>query len=178
MAKSVLDVSVLDCESVVTPNRSCGPCAACCSIFAVEVLSKPEYVRCSHRDSAGCTVYAERPEACRAYACLWLEGEFEVGQRPDLVGLAFDLPTAIDDDPDYAGITVITGREVRPGSADEPQAEKLILGLAWRFVVRVRLWGGETKLVGPRKLVDLVFQRVEARQAREANGEANDTDVP
>ena len=168
---------MLEYLSVVTPIRSCGPCAACCVVFAVEVLSKPEYVRCSHRDSAGCTIYEERPKACRAYACLWLEGEFDVGQRPDLVGLAFDLPTAIDEDPDYAGITVICAREVRPDSAEEIPAQKLILNLAWRFVVRLTLWGGETKLVGPRTSVELVTQRAHARQARQANGGSSDTDA-
>ena len=149
---------MLECLSVVTPIRSCGPCTACCVVFAIEVLSKPEYVRCSHRDSAGCTIYEERPKACQAYACLWLEGEFDVGQRPDLVGLALDLPTAIDEDPDYAGMTVICAREVRPNSAEEVPAQKLILSLAWRLrrarreALRLRLAGASTcpRRWGPR----------------------------
>lgn len=52
----------------------CGGCTACCKIMKVRELDKPANVWCAHcRIGSGCGIYAERPESCRVYECLWLK---------------------------------------------------------------------------------------------------------
>jgi hypothetical protein len=39
----------------------------------------------------GCGIYATRPRICRAYRCLWLQGQLEPEDRPDRLGAVLDL---------------------------------------------------------------------------------------
>jgi hypothetical protein len=101
--------------------------------------------------------------------CLWLEGEFADAERPDLAGLAFDLPSQIQEHPDYQGILAVCAREVRAGSREEPQAATLLARLAGSMVVRLTPFGGgRTELMGPRSLIERLAARAAAR--REAGG--------
>jgi hypothetical protein len=42
-------------------------------------------------DAPGCSIHAERPRICRAYACLWLSGGLDEEDRPDRLGAVLDL---------------------------------------------------------------------------------------
>ena len=57
----------------------CADCDGCCRVFEVKEVSKPFNVPCKHLGQTllgpGCSIYAERPEACQHYVCLWLDGE-------------------------------------------------------------------------------------------------------
>lgn len=54
--------------------RQCGDCGLCCRVLAVEALAKPAHVACDHyADGVGCTIYDQRPAACRSFRCLWLD---------------------------------------------------------------------------------------------------------
>lgn len=54
-------------------ERACGKCSLCCKLNKIEVLDKPTGHWCEHcRIGTGCAIYAERPEICRAYNCLYL----------------------------------------------------------------------------------------------------------
>lgn len=54
-------------------GRSCGECALCCKVMAVETLDKPAGRWCDQcKPGRGCLIYATRPEECRHYSCLWL----------------------------------------------------------------------------------------------------------
>jgi hypothetical protein len=45
----------------------------CCKLLAIDVLEKPRGVWCRHCDtSAGCTIYANRPDPCRGFHCGYL----------------------------------------------------------------------------------------------------------
>jgi hypothetical protein len=67
-------------------NRSCGSCSLCCRVMGVPGV-KPDHEWCQHALSAktgakgtlvpggGCKIYAHRPEACRAFSCMWLLDE-------------------------------------------------------------------------------------------------------
>ena len=56
-------------------ERGCGSCGLCCKLLAVEALAKPAHQWCSHFEAgAGCGIYAERPQECRTFRCLWLTG--------------------------------------------------------------------------------------------------------
>lgn len=58
-------------------GRSCGECALCCKLLRIDELEKPAYQWCVHarpgvKDPGCCSIYNERPGACRGYACEWL----------------------------------------------------------------------------------------------------------
>lgn len=162
-------------------QRECGACAACCFIPAVPELGKDVYQDCAHSrvklgrplpllaaapSAAGCEIYAGRPTACRDYRCLWLDDAVgEEQDRPDRLGLMFDLPSSVQDHPDYAGVQVVCAREVRGGARDGARAAGMLTRLAGTFVVRVTDPGGRTVLMGPRAAIGLLARRAAARQA-------------
>lgn len=69
----------------------CGGCIECCTALPIVELNKPIRVRCNHVCGNGCTVYADRPQSCRIYMCMWLQMP-EVGPelRPDRCGVIFE----------------------------------------------------------------------------------------
>ena len=75
----------------LVPGRECGGCTACCVALAIAVedLKKMPGVPCQHcRASAGCAIYAGRPQVCRDYHCLWRSFD-HLGEewRPDRSGI-------------------------------------------------------------------------------------------
>ena len=104
---------------IVKP-RSCGDCTACCTTMGVPELSKAHNSPCEHNTGTGCGIYDTRPQSCRAFECLWLQGHGLPEQRPDRLGLTLD-PTVKDGPLGKAG-EVIVAREVWPGSASHPRA--------------------------------------------------------
>lgn len=74
-------------------NRKCGSCQACCTHVPVQLPTehKAAGVRCPQLRSSGCSVYATRPECCRAWSCKWLFDEATIGlRRPDHSGYIID----------------------------------------------------------------------------------------
>jgi len=68
-------------------GRDCGPCVSCCSFFAIAELGKPAGLLCSHSTDHGCTIYADRPKACRVFYCAWrCWSEVPEDWRPDVTG--------------------------------------------------------------------------------------------
>jgi hypothetical protein len=62
----------------------------CCKVFAVEELGKPMGVTCPHF-SGGCSIYADRPTACRSFECVWLmDPEMPHRFRPDQTKVVLD----------------------------------------------------------------------------------------
>ncbi len=57
--------------------RECGDCQECCTQVGVESLDKPAGIRCSHQCSIGCNIYENRPDQCRAFECLWIQGAID-----------------------------------------------------------------------------------------------------
>ncbi len=54
--------------------------------MGVAELNKPRDVRCNHLTSLGrCGIYADRPESCAAFKCLWLQGSFPVELKPNKI---------------------------------------------------------------------------------------------
>lgn len=75
-------------------ERSCGSCTACCTVLGVQSLGKPPRTRCRFETvSDGCSAYDARPEDCRRYNCLWIQGLFADGDRPDKTGILIMLAT-------------------------------------------------------------------------------------
>lgn len=71
--------------------RSCGSCTACCTLLSIPELQKPEATKCSHQCQWGCGIYGERPESCRVFECLWLQGALGRKYKPDECGLMVSM---------------------------------------------------------------------------------------
>jgi hypothetical protein len=73
---------------VLSAPKSCGECSLCCKLLGIAELSKVPGVWCSHViHGRGCGVYADRPESCRSYQCLWtLAAPLDERWRPDRAG--------------------------------------------------------------------------------------------
>lgn len=67
------------------PGRSCGDCTLCCKVMGVPEINKPRGVWCSNcAPGAGCRIYAQRPDGCRAFLCGWLTNpRFGPEWKPD-----------------------------------------------------------------------------------------------
>lgn len=72
----------------MTPKRTCGECTMCCS----GALASEQHGHSMHRgkpcffvSDKGCTIYADRPEHCKAFRCEWLTQDYlPMWMRPDL----------------------------------------------------------------------------------------------
>jgi hypothetical protein len=72
---------------------SCGDCTACCTIFAIAELNKPQHVTCKHLCGTRCEIYEARPRECAEYFCGWRQGLVTgVDRRPDKWGVVFHRP--------------------------------------------------------------------------------------
>ena len=85
-------------------GRACRSCQFCCTHVPVEEpLNKLAGERCKHQCSKGCAIYANRPDPCKAWSCVWLFHEDAAAmKRPDISGYAIDLmpqTILIDDEP-------------------------------------------------------------------------------
>ncbi|WP_312991004.1 hypothetical protein [Rhizobium populisoli] len=53
-------------------ERSCGSCTLCCRLPEIDALSKPADTWCMHCTGQSCAIYADRPQLCRDFLCLWM----------------------------------------------------------------------------------------------------------
>lgn len=69
-------------------QRACGRCTECCNTHTVVEMQKAQFTWCSQcKISRGCKIYTERPSACQAFTCAWLEGLGGAEHRPDKLGV-------------------------------------------------------------------------------------------
>jgi hypothetical protein len=97
-------------------SRTCGTCKACCIYLGIEELGKLPATPCKHltkvRIENCCSIYSNRPIACRTYSCAWLSGLFADHMRPDRSGLLVsiykreDLDEGISVEPENVGQTL------------------------------------------------------------------------
>ena len=106
-------------------SRACVPCSACCEALEVRAVASPAWTRCEHQREDGCGIYEARPEGCRPYRCLWLDGELADDERPDLVGVIVDDGLTPAFKPLW-GNDAVCVREIKTASATEPRAAALI----------------------------------------------------
>jgi len=79
-------------------NRTCGGCTACCKTHGVLEIQKMAGVWCPKSAlGKGCSVYADRPNECRNFACAWLIGLIDEQYRPDKIKIV----------PEYRAVTGI-----------------------------------------------------------------------
>ncbi len=68
--------------------KSCGDCGLCCKLMGVTALAKPAGKWCRHfSKTTGCAIYADRPDDCRVFNCLWLLTEaLDETWKPSVAG--------------------------------------------------------------------------------------------
>ena len=64
--------------------RECGECTECCISASVEEINKPMGVPCENICGIGCSIYKDRPGACRFFSCQWLKGDFADNDKPSI----------------------------------------------------------------------------------------------
>lgn len=85
----------------------CEDCTGCCVVFEVKPLGKAFGEPCKHLGptlfGTGCTIYHDRPDACRRYVCLWLDSQRRVevermpeALRPDVCKVVMGWPWGED----------------------------------------------------------------------------------
>lgn len=128
--------------------RSCDDCVACCHALAVDALNKPGFTNCAHchhchdepassASDRGCEIYRDRPNACRDYSCLWLQGHLGDHDRPDRIGVIFTMT----DHPTLGNIPMLI--ECHDGALDRPRIRQAasVLAAAKPLVVLSRRGG-------------------------------------
>lgn len=126
-------------------TRKCGECTACCFTFANEQLQKPQSCWCSHATKkGGCSIYPARPTECRNFFCDWLQGNFDERDRPDKVGVVFDvepcahLMLASVFGFDQRLKPMLRCTQLRPGAAWQPRARELVLARSHSIPITIR----------------------------------------
>ena len=69
---------------MAVPNRSCGTCRECCVALEISEIKKPVGVYCDLLCAEGCSIYQTRPDECRKFDCLWLEGQIPRWMKPNI----------------------------------------------------------------------------------------------
>lgn len=133
-------------------NKPCGECYACCIHLGVVELHKHGGQTCKHLTGAGaadkrCGIYAQRPNACAKYVCLYAAGLMPY--RPDVCGI---LCTPYQD-----SINLIVFDEALAGRIDDTKSKLAeILGL---LVEGTKCTPGqEIRVVFARKRKILIFR--------------------
>jgi hypothetical protein len=105
-------------------GRTCGPCTACCKPLAVPEVGKFDGGWCKHAIARkGCSIYENRPYACKAFTCLWLNGVGPDEYRPDLLGVMMDTQDCVVDERKFP---IIHLYEIRTDALDQPIITELI----------------------------------------------------
>ena len=114
-------------------ERVCGECSMCCTVLRVDELEKLGGVPCAKLgpEGKGCSIHDVRPQICRSYRCLWLQGRLEDGDRPDRLGAVIDLLSE-------GGETRLAIREAQPGAFDASERLQEIAA-SFRSSVPVRV---------------------------------------
>lgn len=92
-------------------THECGPCYACCVWLGIEELKKYTGQTCKrlvggHDPSKRCTIYEDRPKACREYQCLWRAGWGPQELRPYESGILITGYPPDPGPPDMVAFTV------------------------------------------------------------------------
>src|SRR4030067_3644515 len=79
-------------DSLRRLTRECGDCTACCMVGEIPELDKPSFTLCqfAEADKCGsCTIYPDRPQRCKDFYCMWIQGFGGDEDRPKDNGVMF-----------------------------------------------------------------------------------------
>jgi hypothetical protein len=112
-------------------GRRCGECTLCCKLVPVPQLTKPAGKKCQHaKYGKGCTIYARRPNVCRAWSCRWLADPLTAAMpRPDrchyVIDLSYDYITMINHETGVSTKITVLQVWVDPAFPDAHRAPEL-----------------------------------------------------
>lgn len=151
-------------------KRECGDCKVCCTLMGVTEISKPRNVKCDMLCDTGCGSYESRPPSCKDFKCMWLREDdlvqlttkkeyvFRNMERPDRVGIMFDVGLPDSKFEKETGQRPLAAWETRPGAFKEPAAKELIERLSKKVLLLMKPFGDGNKTVfaGPAALEKVV----------------------
>ena len=142
--------------------KQCGQCRLCCKLFALPFLNKPGHQWCQYSCPKGCAIYANRPQLCKDYTCVWLaQEEIPEKYRPDKSRLVLTNKGS------YQDRGVILAAEADEGAADTKLGKELLKGLLSVGNIVVVSYNGRVRGVYGTNLADgegaLVVREMEAR---------------
>ncbi len=114
--KNLFNVNLKSEGDLITMNRTCGECSACCKTHGVRTIQKKPGVICVHaqRKEGGCGIYRKRPLECKQFECAWLKGLEDDSWRPDKINIVITC----DIHPEIG--TGVSLWEVKPGILSTP----------------------------------------------------------
>ena len=137
-------------------KRTCGGCTICCAIMGVKEMGKPGGRICADADPGhGCGRYETRPEGCRKFACLWLQGTLPTAARPDRLGVMFDATLPDSGLTLATGVQAIIAREAYPMALEHPDVTVLLNALRAKTVL-ILMRGTRRTMIGPPALIQRV----------------------
>jgi len=141
-------------------TRECGSCSACCAVLEVRAVDSPAWTPCDKQIEGGCGIYADRPECCVAYRCLWLQGELGEDDRPNKVGVIVDRGLSPVFLPTW-GADAVCVRETHEGASKSVPAARIIHKLVGEGrPVFLKYADGSTEAMGKAYIGDLAGSRV------------------
>jgi hypothetical protein len=142
----------------VGTGRQCGDCNLCCKLLPIPPLHKPAGVRCQHSRHKGCTIYKDRPMACRTWSCRWLADPLTKRMpRPDrchyVIDMTYDFITAVNEDGTKHQVSALQVW-IDPAFPDahrapELRAFMLMMAEKWGVVTTVRFDSRKAVIVLP-----------------------------
>lgn len=82
-------------------TRKCDDCNLCCKLPSINNGKfKKDYEWCSNCEiGIGCKIYNDRPQVCKDFSCLWLNGLIDEELKPNKVGFYIvpERPEALRD---------------------------------------------------------------------------------
>lgn len=144
-------------------KRECGPCTACCTAMGVPELSKAPGTTCSSVCATGCGVYKTRPQSCRDFQCVWLQGALEDEHRPDKTGVVLVPAGPNSKFEEKTGVQLLTAFESWPGAFERDPAKRLLGHLATKLAI-VMVKGPSRTVIGPPDTLKKVNEFINVRR--------------
>ena len=114
--------------------RSCRDCGMCCTLLRIDSLDKAAGVKCPHLRGTKCSIYEDRPQACRDYVCGWLQGA--PVPKPTKAGFITDGSKSAD-------LTIHMGGRVKAAGT------RFLDDCKEKGITVILIHGDERQLVGP-----------------------------
>jgi len=183
-AKPLIEAEIDSLKKIT--GRSCQSCSLCCRLLDVEEVGKQPAQWCPHckPGRGGCSIYADRPQVCRNWACGWLvNSDFGDEWFPQKCGIVVDMypmedgsivarfhvdprtPQAWRNEPYYSKIKHVALRGLRGDAGVQFATVISIAPRPWLLVLPHKEveWGpGVTLMTGPDHWEFMQFKSAEA----------------
>jgi hypothetical protein len=109
-------------------TRDCGNCVSCCIWTEIKEINKPPLTPCHNLKEGAvegkicqsCSVYKDRPGACKDYFCAWLMGYGEDEDQPNRSGILMDVQITAEHGP------ILFSRDMWQGASEMSMGKRAI----------------------------------------------------